>query len=122
MKTTSYLRVIPRDLFNESKLLKCLGQISLLIHDGKMKGATLEHDDSEFAGFQIEQNQDSGALYCSNLTLYVKGERIGLNSRYNSKAAFPLFFEFRDEEQPAFNDDGTLSAEFTAALETINAS
>lgn len=30
-----YQRVIPRDLFNEAKLLKCLGRLSLFIHDGK---------------------------------------------------------------------------------------
>ena len=32
---TQYERVIPRDLFNEAKLLKCVGLLVLKIHDGE---------------------------------------------------------------------------------------
>ena len=28
-----YTRVLPRDLFNEAKLMKCMGLLTLLIHD-----------------------------------------------------------------------------------------
>lgn len=42
--TSSYRRVLPRDLFNEAKLLKCLGQLSLMIHDGKCE-LRVEHSD-----------------------------------------------------------------------------
>lgn len=40
----TYQREIPRDLFNEANLLKCLGQISLIAHDrpdGELSAVTL---------------------------------------------------------------------------------
>lgn len=114
----SYMRVIPRDLFNEAKLLKCLGQLALIIHDGVgvPRGLALTHDDAEAAGFQIEQDQGTGALYCVNLELTLKGQLIALHSPYNSKAAYPLQFILDDNEGAVFADDGTLSDEFRQML------
>jgi hypothetical protein len=40
-------------------MLKCLGQLALLIHDGKAGSLTLEHDDCS-AGFAIEQDDNDG--------------------------------------------------------------
>lgn len=119
----SYQRVIPRDLFNEAKLLKCLGQLALLIHDGVRipRGLTLEHETPE-DGFQIEQNQDSGALYCCNLECFCDGRLIGLSTPYNSKDAFPLrFVRGDDDEGRVFNEDGSLSDEFRELLAKVAA-
>lgn len=114
----SYTRVIPRDLFNESKLLKCLGQLALIIHDrvGVPTGLTLEHDDTENAGFQIEQDDSTGALYCENLTCSLGARIVGLRAPYNHKGTYPLQFECGDDEGAVFNEDGTLSEEFKDML------
>ena len=117
----TYLRVIPRDLFNEAKLLKCLGKLSLLIHDGANvpKGLLLDHLTEENEGFEICQNESDGSLYVSNLELTHKGRTIGLRCPYNHKGAYPLQLCFEDEEGSVFNDDGSLSDEFQALLKSI---
>ena len=66
---SNYFRVIPRDLFNEGKLLTELGFLSLAIHDNKDGIAnllTLELIDEE-EGFIVTQNEDYGSLFVSNL-------------------------------------------------------
>lgn len=117
----SYQRVIPRDLFNESKLLKCIGQLALIIHDGVgvPRGLELLHDDSEFAGFQIEQNQDSGALYCANIGLTFAGQTIELALPYNSKEPYPLNYTVSDDDGRVFTDKGTLSHDFIVTIKTL---
>lgn len=115
----SYYRVIPRDLFNEAKLLKCLGQLALVIHDRVKvpRGLSLHHF-AEDEGFRIEQDENSGALYCTNLECSSCAGDVSLSLPYNSKDAYPLRF-VRDEETEGrvFNEDGTLSDEFRAAME-----
>lgn len=110
----SYQRVIPRDLFNEAKLLKCLGQLALVIHERQADPLTLEHDDTEAPGFNVEQDLNDGALYCSNLGLFSRGRLIGLRSKYNSKDAFPLWFILDDEEGRVFDDAGNMTEKFRA--------
>lgn len=118
----SYQRVIPRDLFNEAKLLKCLGQLALYIHDYRPSGLQLIHF-AEDEGFRIEQDPNDGALYCANMELVCAGSVINLRSPYNCKDAYPLRFadSGAEEEGRVFNEDGTLSNEFrnlTALLES----
>lgn len=112
----SYERVIPRDLFNEAKLLKCLGQLALLLHNYEGRWPVSLHHESPEEGFQIELNQLTGELECTNvvLTMDVSGEIITLGSTYNSKEPYPLNFLSEDEETSGdvFNDDGTFSADF----------
>ena len=128
----TYQRVIPRDLFNEAKLLKCLGQLSLIIHDGIDKdrwsvpaGLKLEHVPGiQCHGFHIVQDENDGSLSCSNLDLTMDGDRINLSTPYNSRESYPLqfFFEaggFDYIEGPVFNDEGKISAEFTELLDYI---
>ncbi len=110
-----YMRVIPRDLFNESKLLKCLGQLSLIIHD-KSEAFHLKLELDHFMprrGFVIDQDESDGALYCSNLIFKVKGERVNLRSKYNSKDPYPLMYEAEETCYcDLFSDDGSLSEGF----------
>lgn len=117
----SYNRVIPRDLFNEAKLLKCLGQLSLLIHDGVRvpSGLTLGMID-EALGFEVEQDGQTGELYSANLECFCDGRLVTLRSAYNSKAPFPLYFTCEDTSGDVFNDNGTFSDEFREALSAIN--
>lgn len=120
----TYMRVIPRDLFNESKLLKCLGQLSLIAHDGldcrrqRVERLIVEFEEGlEGDPFMIEQNEMSGALYCRTLRVEVNGRLVSVASTYNSKSPFPLCFG--DNEEPVFNDDGSLSDEFLAFAERV---
>ena len=124
-----YTRVIPRDLFNEAKLLKCLGQLSLIIHNGVDEayfsvpsGLTLEHElgmGPHESGFLIDQHESSGDIYCTNLFLRADGETIRVHSSLNSKEPYPLCFE-DDEggEGSVFDNDGTFSVEFIDFLES----
>jgi hypothetical protein len=116
-----YRRVIPRDLFNEAKLLKCLGRLALIVHDGDGHWPlTLTHEDPK-AGFVIDQDPASGDLYCMNLRLYLKNpesrREVRLASPYNSKDDWPLHFTIgENDEANVFDDEGNFSA---ALLEAI---
>lgn len=117
----SYNRIIPRDLFNEAKLLKCLGQLALVIHDGVGVPSSLKLTHSwEEEGFNIEQDSSSGALFCSNLELTCSRRIIELSQPYNNKDAYPLQFVLDDNGDRVFNDDGTLSDEFLAMLRLLD--
>lgn len=105
----NYIRVIPRDLFNEAKLLKCYGMLSLALHNYPMEGVELEHDGDEFHVVM----DDSGCLSVSNLTLVVHGEPVTLGSMTNSRDAYPLLFTDAEEEQHSlFDQAGKYSQEF----------
>ena len=109
----AYSRVIPRDLFNESKLLKCLGGLALLLHDHEGRGPlSLEHEDPE-TGFVIEQDEASGDLYCTNLTLYLHGEQaIAIWLNYNSKQPYPLYCDGAGNYYAILDDSGEFSPGF----------
>ncbi len=115
----SYQRVIPRDLFNESKLLKCLGQLALVIHDGVNvpAGLVLHHEDGEHPGFDVWQSEDDGALSVSNLECTCFGRVITLRFKYNSKDAYPLWFALDENEGLVFGEDGKLTDDFGALCE-----
>lgn len=111
-----YRRVVPRDLFNESKLLKCLGQLALLIHDGRDRngrqtpsGLAVEHDGEEF---RIDQREEDGGLCVVGLEFKAGSNVLDLYSAYNSKDPYPLLCRTEDHEFIVFNDDGTLTDEF----------
>lgn len=112
-----YERVIPRDFFNESKLLKCLGQISLLVHDGYIN-AQFEEEETN-TGFQIDLDLNNGYLYCQNYTLFTNnGTPVQIGTAYNSKEPFPLYFYDEENEYLlALTNDGKPTPEFTKYLE-----
>lgn len=114
-----YKRVIPRDLFNEAKLLKCLGQLSLLIHDGKAPaGLTATHNGDEF---RISQNSSDGSLMVtSELDFYAGGYRLILSTPLNSRRPYPLTcLHPAADEVEVFQDDGSLSVDFAKLVETL---
>lgn len=110
----SYRREIPRDLFNEAKLLKCLGQLALYLHEKGIPGWVLDFDDAG-RGFQVELDNDRGGLYCRNLRLIGPGENsLYLYAVYNSRRPYPLLFVSQDQEEFVFDDDGKPTPEFLA--------
>ena len=110
----SYTRTVPRDLFNESKLLKCLGRL-VLLKDGPPRGLPIEFNDDDVgdAGFKIAQNPNTGGLYCANLHFFLRGKMLELEVAYNAKTdPYPLRYEYCGDGGCVFNDDGSLDAEF----------
>lgn len=125
-----YKRVVPRDLFNESKLLKCLGQLSLLIHDGKIPGLIVKNDGNEF---KINQNKNDGGLYVTsgldffveiykiqNNKFIINETRIQFYSAYNSMGNYPLLTLIGDDEEiPVLEEDGSLTNEFKLFIDKM---
>lgn len=104
----SYKRVCPRDLFNESKLLKCLGFVSLLIHEGKIRCLNMNHE-NENEGFKIRQNPSDGSIYVSNLHFFDNnGTPVYFYHLLNNKSNFPLIMNYKNEEYYFFNESGEM--------------
>lgn len=93
-----YSRVLPRDLFNEANLLKCVGKLVMLIEDGLIDWIEYEHNGE---AFNIEIDPASGNTYVSNIYFYARaGEqvfKIKLQRPLNSRDPWPLFFDYEDE-------------------------
>lgn len=108
----SYRRVLPRDLFNESKLLKGLGKIALMIHNGTLP-IVMNHED-ERSGFQIDQNPSDGSISVTNLHFFDNnGTPIYFYHRLNDKSDWTLMMEFKNETYYAFFDDGRFGPSIT---------
>lgn len=115
-----YTRVLPRDLFNEAKLLKCLGRLALLVHDYAdwSERVRIEGPD-DGDGFSIDQCQANGWLVCENIFVYrlqdghAIEDLVHLVSPYNSKEPYPLMFlDENDDPTRVFYDDGKPTEEF----------
>jgi hypothetical protein len=109
----SYRRVIPRDLFNESSLLKCLGRLSLMITDGHTPpGLELIHRYPEL-GFPVDMDPSDGSIFCSELTLRTPDGRTTYIWRsLNSRLEWPVRVLDNGEDIYVFDDDGYFTAEF----------
>jgi hypothetical protein len=110
----SYQRVIPRDLFNEAKLLKCLGKLSLLILDGELSNSNVTDELIDGGCFQIEQDPDDGSIYCCNYILWVDNMQVELSSPLNSRDSYPLrvFMEGSGDHANVFDEEGVLTKVF----------
>ncbi len=110
----SYRRVIPRDLFNEANLLKCLGQLYLHFDKLAPHRVSMELDG---ATFDIEQDQADGSISVGNLIITIKGQYWRHSRPLNSRYPWPLYLLRGDEAIPAFHDSGDLSSELRDLLE-----
>ena len=108
----TYTRVIPRDFFNESKLLECMGVLSLKILDRRLpEGVQIEIAETG-EPFNI-QLTDDGVLTVANYPVTVNGKTVFFGTTYNSKANFPLFARSESyEDFQVFDDNGDFSSEF----------
>lgn len=117
----SYIRVIPRDLFNEGNLLKCLGALYIALETAGPHGAELQFEPTRpDTDFGIVMNDD-GALSASNVELFINGKFYNHYRPLNSRASWPLYvvdFDDPDFDPVAvFNEaTGTLSPEFVALI------
>lgn len=115
---TEYQRVLPRDLFNEAKLLKCLGRLVLLIHDRKIPfiGEVI-HDGEPF----IIALNDEGSLIVTNVTIKVNKSAFTFKTTYNAKSNYPFYLETNDySEVLVFDESGEFTEEFIEFVKTID--
>lgn len=114
---TNYQRVMPRDLFNEAKLLKCIGRLVLLIHDNAApQGLSFEHIGDYF---EIGLN-DEGTLQIGNIAFNYKNVAIQFKTQQNSKSNYPLFAEYHLTDYLVFDDNGNFDTEFIELLNEIS--
>lgn len=113
----SYVRVLPRDLFNEADLLKCMGRLWIeLDRLGTSRARIVEED---VPSFVIEQDDSDGSIYVSNVTFEVDGVVHRLRRPLNARRAHPLMDLGPDDDfDPIriFEDEGSLSDEFMAII------
>lgn len=109
----TYTRVIPRDLFNEGSLLKCMGQLALKLDAPGLSKAELEHDDRAFI---IEQSPYDGSISVVNVNLTIAGEPVRLYRPLNSREPYPLWFACDVDEDEVFTTSGELSLEFKRVI------
>lgn len=114
---SNYLRVIPRDLFNEANLLKCYGRLWIVLDETAGHGARFETD--AVPSFEIEQDPSNGAIYVGNVRLSVYGTYCRLTRPLNSRRSWALYAEPEgDDAEPVdvFNEDGNLTADMLAFI------
>jgi hypothetical protein len=111
----TYRRVIPRDLFNEANLLKCLGQLYLKLEPGG-HNAVLHHARPN-EDFGVTQSDADGSISVRNVVLFVRDEIVLLHRPLNSREPYPLYATTpEDEEIAVFNDFGDLTDSFLAFI------
>lgn len=112
----TYLRVIPRDLFNEANLLKCLGQLWIKTerYQGHSPRAVLIlHTGNDF---NICQDESDGSVHSGAITVLICNRTYDHYRPLNSRNPWPLWLVARNDPDAehfrAFTDDGELSEEF----------
>ena len=114
-ESASYMREIPRDLFNEGDLLTNMGK--LVINLERVKGDFELHWDR--GPFVVAQDQGDGSIYVSNMSLTVRGTKVLLLRPMNTREKWPLVLveEAEWNEVEVFDRSGNFTAEMIAYLE-----
>ena len=114
----SYIRVIPRDLFNEANLLKCLGRFWIETERFQPEPVSIEHDG---APFEFEQSEDDGSLSVANIEVKIGGQPCRLWRPLNSRRQWPLYLDSDNglSGVEVFDANGKLSAELLAIIERL---
>lgn len=117
---SKYIRVLPRDLFNEAKLLKCIGRLCLLIHDNTTPIRMSFIDDGK--PFEIAL-MDEGALTVVNVRVLIHLNddpmEFVFKTIYNRQSNFPLYVEHDGCDYLVFNEAGNFSEEFNEFIKII---
>lgn len=103
------MRVVPRDLFNEGKLLTEMGFLTLYLHENKNGIANVLElkEDCMDEPFEIQQNPDDGSIHIANLPIYIKGidREIYFYRPVNSRAKNSLKFQSEEWGGDVFEND-----------------
>lgn len=92
----SYVRVIPRDLFNEASLLKCLGHLYIALERTR-SDSDAKFDVEDLPVFDIEQDENDGSISVANLPFSIDGRKVHLSRPLNARAAWPLYLSRPDD-------------------------
>lgn len=111
MKTENYTRVIPRDFFNEAKLLKCMGLLSLKILDANVPEEIKITMEDSGDPFEVHLS-DEGSLFLTNYRTRINGVPVVFKTTYNSKSNYPFFCEYDYCDYAVFTEDGDFDDEF----------
>lgn len=118
MREYFYRRVIPRDLFNEADLLKCLGRLVILLdetrgHVAEVRTVGGETRDSLTQNFDITQDESDGAIRCENVVLCLRGVPRLVYRPLNSREPWPLWLRCPDyDDILIFTEDGRFTPDF----------
>lgn len=114
----SYLRVIPRDLFNEADLLKCLGRLWILLDETRGHRARLGDTEGDHSGeaFEIVQDESDGSIYVANLPFRIGKMEYTLFRPLNARNPWPLYMHAAGDDLAIFNEDGRFTAKFSRLI------
>ena len=116
----NYTRVIPRDFFNEAKLLKCMGLLALKIHDSKTpEGITIEISENG-EPVDIDLVLSDHAISVINYLVTVNGQEVIMKNKYNSRENYPMYCEVDEEDFLVFNEQGEFTTEFIERFKNEN--
>jgi hypothetical protein len=106
---TDYVRVIPRDLFNEAGLGKAMGRVYILLEEHCVEDAQLLPE--QVSSFDIKQDQSSGNIRVVNIQFKVGDQEWYLERPLNTRASWSLLARLPDysEEIEVFNEDGSFT-------------
>lgn len=111
--TATYLRVIPRDLFNEASLLKCLGRFWIETERYQPRKVTIEHDGEPF---DVWQDENDGTLSVTNISITINGVTCYLCRPLNSREPWPLYLDTEEDRIAVFTNDGELTRELLTLI------
>ncbi len=115
MSYSNFQRVIPRDFFNEAKLLKCYGVLALAIHKSALPTKVKISIEESGEPFDIVM-ADGYGLTVKNYPITVNGEIILFYTTYNSKDNFPFYCQVNGEEVEVFDNLGDFTMDFRLAF------
>ncbi len=110
----SHKRVIPRDFFNEAKLLKCMGMLALSVLDSQTPDGIDIEVEERGEPFNISMDEGWNIFTVTNYPVYVNGEQYVVGTTINSKEPFPFYLIDEEEyvEVLIFDNNGKYSDEF----------
>jgi hypothetical protein len=114
----SYIRVIPRDFFNEAKLLKCMGKLSLDILDRMLPEGLDISIDENGEPFAVAMMED-GSLTVENYLTCVNGVPAVFATTYNARDTYPFFCIYDWVAYRVYDETGKFSEEFKEFAETL---
>jgi len=112
--------VLPRDAFNQAKLLKGIGMLTLYMLDHKFglhELITYERDPETEDQFWILINDSDGSFYVNNIRFFdTNSEEIHFFHPCNAKENHTLCFSYQGESEDVFNEDGSINPKFLELL------
>ncbi len=118
LQMAAYSRVMPRDLFNEAKVLS----MHLKFIDDYNNGRLPEGFEISVEGRSPDVGlSDDGELYLPNVQIYFQGESVTLSTTYNAgkDSKFPLSISSEEHDVwsvPVYDGNGRLDEEFTGSF------